>query len=269
MEALKKTSMACYRHGFGKRGFPLPSIMMAEPTKKRDVFEPHTGCRKTAFFNSLLIENNFRLTTEELKERMVKKQNRKGLFLVGALLLALPLAAGASELTDKCDKCHGKNGNSSDEKVPSIAGFSAATIEDILKQYKEGERPADKYKPKDGEETDMQAIAKKLSDAQIKEVAEFYAKQRFVPHKQPFDAKLAEKGAKVHKKKCEKCHSDGGSNPEDDAAILAGQWRAYLERQFDLISKREREVPKKMWKKFKKLKDKKKKALIEYYVSQQ
>ena len=200
---------------------------------------------------------------------MVKKHNHKGLLLGGILLLAMPLAAGASELTDKCDKCHGENGNSTDEKVPTIAGFSAATIEDILKQYKEGERPAEKYKPKNGEETDMQAIAKKLSDDQIKEVAEFYSKQTFIPHKQPFDAKLAEKGAKIHKHKCEKCHSDGGSNPEDDAAILAGQWRAYLERQFELISSHKREVPKKMWKKFKKLKDKKKKALIEFYVSQQ
>ncbi len=186
----------------------------------------------------------------------------------GALLLALPLA-GASELTDKCDNCHGKKGNSTDPKVPTIAGFSAATIEDILKQYKNEERPAEKYKPENGEETDMVEVSKKLSDAQIKEVAKYYSEQKFIPHKQKFDAELAKKGAKVHDRKCEKCHSDGGSNPEDDAAILAGQWREYLEHQFELIKKHEREVPKKMWKKFKKLKDKQMKELIEFYVSQQ
>jgi sulfide dehydrogenase cytochrome subunit len=200
-------------------------------------------------------------------------KNRKtriaGLLLGGALLLSLPLFAGASELTDKCDKCHGKNGNSEDPKVPTIAGFSAATLEDILNQYKNEERPAEKYKPKGGEETDMVAVSKKLSDAQIKEVAKYYAGKKFIPHKQKFDAKLAKKGAKLHDRKCEKCHSDGGSNPEDDAAILAGQWREYLEHQFALIKKREREVPKKMWKKFKKLNDEKMKELIEFYVSQQ
>jgi len=190
-----------------------------------------------------------------------------GLLLAALLLVAAP--AMASKLTDKCDNCHGKDGNSTDEKVPTIAGFSAVTIEEIMEEYRSGERPADKYKPKNGEETDMVAIAKKLSDDQIKAVAEHYASKTFKPHKQPFDAKLAKRGAKVHKKRCEKCHSDNGSNADDDAAILAGQWRAYLERQFELIQSKERQVPKKMWKKFKKLKPGDDKALIEFYVSQQ
>jgi len=165
--------------------------------------------------------------------------------LMGGALLALSFSlVSASELTDKCDSCHGKNGNSKDD-------------------------PADKYKPKDGEETDMQEIANKLSDEQIKEVAKHYAAQKFIPHKQPFDAKLAKKGAKVHKKRCEKCHSDNGSNAEDDAAILAGQWKGYLKRQFDLILSKERTVPKKMRKKMKKLKPGDVEALIEFYASQQ
>ncbi len=186
-----------------------------------------------------------------------------------ALLTLAPLVAQSSELTDKCDKCHGKNGNSEDTKVPTIAGFSAAALEDILNQYKAGDRPAEKYKPKDGDETDMQAISKDLSEDDIKAVAAYYAKQTFTPHKQKFDAKLAKKGAKVHKKRCEKCHSDGGSNADDDAAILAGQWRGYLTHQFELIASGERDVPKKMRKKFKKLKDGDVEKLIEFYISQQ
>jgi sulfide dehydrogenase cytochrome subunit len=186
-----------------------------------------------------------------------------------ALAVSLPIMVQAGDLTDKCDNCHGKNGNSEDEKVPSIAGFSAVTLEDIIESYKSGDRPADKYKPKDGEETDMLEISKKLSDDNIKKVAEHYASQKFIPHKQPFDAKLAKKGAKVHKKRCEKCHSDNGSNADDDAAILAGQWRGYLKRQLDLIVSGERTVPKKMKKKIKKLKDGDVEALIEFYASQQ
>ena len=200
----------------------------------------------------------------------MKTRGKMVIGLLGGALLALSFSlASASELTDKCDSCHGKNGNSEDDKVPSIAGFSAVTIEDIMNQYKERERPADKYKPKDGEETDMQEIANKLSEEQIKEVAKHYAAQKFIPHKQSFDAKLAKKGAKVHKKRCEKCHSDNGSNAEDDAAILAGQWKGYLKRQFDLILSKERTVPKKMRKKMKKLKPGDVEALIEFYASQQ
>ncbi|WP_457668758.1 c-type cytochrome [Thiolapillus sp.] len=186
-----------------------------------------------------------------------------------ALAIALPAMVQASELTDKCDSCHGKNGNSEDDKVPSIAGFSAVTLEEIIEDYKSEERPADKYKPKDGEETDMLEISKKLSDDDIKKVTAHYAAQKFTPHKQAFDAKLAKKGAKVHKKRCEKCHSDNGSNADDDAAILAGQWKGYLKRQMDLIISKERTVPKKMRKKIKKLKDGDVEALLEFYASQQ
>ncbi len=201
----------------------------------------------------------------------MKKLNRSlvGLLIGLALAVAVPVMVQADDLTDKCDQCHGKNGNSEDEKVPSIAGFSSAVIEDAMAAYKDEARPADKYKPKDGEETDMIAIAKKLSDDDVKKVAAYYAKQKFMPHKQTFDAALAKKGAKVHKKRCEKCHSENGSNAEDDAAILAGQWKGYLKRQFDLIVSGERDAPKKMKKKFKKLKDGDVEALIEFYVSQQ
>lgn len=201
----------------------------------------------------------------------MKIRTRALVITLASLVLAfsLPMMAYASELTDKCDNCHGKNGNSEDDKVPSIAGFSAVTLEETIEAYKSGDRPADKYKPEDGEETDMIEISKKLSDDDIKKSSAHYASQKFIPHKQTFDAALAKKGAKVHKKRCEKCHSDNGANAEDDAAILAGQWKGYLKRQFDLIISKKREVPKKMKKKMKKLKDGDVERLIEFYASQQ
>ncbi|MCB1750698.1 MAG: c-type cytochrome [Gammaproteobacteria bacterium] len=200
------------------------------------------------------------------------KQNKLhfGAAILGlAAVLSLPVAASASDLTDKCDKCHGKNGVSEDDKVPSIAGFSKVTIEDTMLQYKSGDRPADDYKPKDGESDNMHEISEKLSEDDIKSVAAHYSKQKFVPREQSFDAALAKAGAKVHDKQCEKCHSDNGANAKDDAAILAGQWRGYLKRQFELIASGEREVPKKMAKKFEKLKDGDVEKLIEFYVGAQ
>jgi len=190
--------------------------------------------------------------------------------ILGASFITIGAAqADVGKLVKECDDCHGKNGNSTEQKVPTIAGFSAATLEDIMTQYKKGDRQGVKYKKKGKKETDMNEIAKKLSEGDIKALAAHYAKQTFKPHKQKFNAKLAKRGAKKHDRKCEKCHSDGGTNADDDAAILAGQWRGYLEEQFDLIKKGDRTVPKKMRKKFRKVKDKDLKALIEYYVSQQ
>ncbi len=188
--------------------------------------------------------------------------------LVGALPTCLMAGDGAAIAKDKCAECHGKDGNSSDEKVPNIAGFSKDAIIDTLNAYKEGDRTGDKYTPENGSETDMGEITKDLSDEDIETLASYYASQKFKTQKQTVDAKLAKKGAKIHDKSCEKCHSDGGSNADDDAAILAGQWKAYLEKEFDKFSSGDRSMPKKMKKKFKKLSDKDKEALIHYYAGQ-
>ncbi len=200
---------------------------------------------------------------------MLKRKLLLPLLISAALPFSLAIADDAALVKDKCGTCHGDDGNSKDSKVPSIAGFSAATLEDIMSQYKSGDRVGDKYKPEGGEETDMGAVAKDLSDDDSKKITAFLAAQKFKPVKQDFDEALAKKGKKKHKKKCEKCHSDDGSNAEDDAAILAGQHRAYLEKEFEKIAKKERDTPKKMKKKFKKLKEKDRKALIEFYISQQ
>ncbi len=200
---------------------------------------------------------------------MLKRKLLLPLLISAALPFSLAIADDAALVKEKCGTCHGDDGNSKDSKVPSIAGFSAATLEDIMAQYKSGDRKGDKYKPEDGEETDMGAIANDLSDDEIKKISTYLAAQKFKPVKQDFDKSLVKKGKKKHKKKCEKCHSDGGSNAEDDAAILAGQHRAYLEKEFAKIAKKERDTPKKMKKKFKKLSEDDRKALIEYYISQQ
>ncbi len=187
-----------------------------------------------------------------------------------AALVALPVASfadGAAVAKEKCAACHGEDGNSSDPKVPNIAGFSAVTIVDMLEEYRSGDRKGDKYKPKNGDETDMNAVAKDLNEADSEAVAAFYASKAFKKAPNKFDAKLAKKGAKIHDKRCEKCHSEGGSLADDDAAILAGQWKEYLQHQFAKLSADERPMPKKMKKKFKKLNDDQKAALIEFYAS--
>jgi sulfide dehydrogenase cytochrome subunit len=101
---------------------------------------------------------------------------------------------------------------------------------------------------------------------------EFFSKQEFVRLDQEHDQKLARKGAKHHKKYCEKCHEDSGRSSEDDAGILAGQWMLYLTYSMDDFTSGRRDMEKKMKKKLdlmmKEQGDEGMKQLIHFYGSQ-
>lgn len=189
-----------------------------------------------------------------------------GLSLPG---IAIQAADGGKLAQEKCEQCHGKNGNSDKEDVPSIAGFSDVVLIDSMEMYREGERTGAKYKLEGEPETDMNEIAKKLGNENIEALGVFYSQQEFLPRTQKFDASLAEKGAEIHDAKCENCHSEQGGNPDDDAAILAGQWTPYLRTQFTAFMSGEREAPKKMQKKIENLSPEDIEALLNFYAGQQ
>ena len=113
----------------------------------------------------------------------------------------------------------------------------------------------------------MVEISRALSDEEIEAVAVHYSLAAWRPHKQTFDAVLAKRGAEIHNTKCGKCHSEGGSVAEDDLAILAGQWREYLEMEFEDFDSGTRRMVAKMKAKFETLSDADKAALLEFYVS--
>jgi len=83
------------------------------------------------------------------------------------------------------------------------------------------------------------------------------------------DASVAEAGKAIHPREGDRCHSDGGSNPEDEAGILAGQWMDYLQLSFAEYKSGEREQPKKMKEKMDTLSADDEKALLHFYGSQQ
>jgi sulfide dehydrogenase cytochrome subunit len=192
--------------------------------------------------------------------------------LISAILVAgMPLSAmsdTAKLAADRCEGCHGRDGNSEQKDVPSIAGFSEIVIADALWDYKEGYRTSATHKI-NGKETDMNAIAKELDDQQIESLAAYYSDKTFQPHAQTVDAALARKGKELHERNCEKCHSEGGSAADDDAAILAGQWMPYLEAQFKLFRAGERHMPRNMEKKLEALSDADVTALLHYYAGQE
>jgi len=92
----------------------------------------------------------------------------------------------------------------------------------------------------------MCAIAQSLSAAQIAEVAAHYSAMDFPFAAQPFDAAAADRGAQLHELQCKRCHADAGTDPFDDAGILAGQRSEYLRHSLDEFRNGERPYPDKM-----------------------
>lgn len=196
--------------------------------------------------------------------------------LMGTTLLGLGFATGAAaadvnKLVADCANCHGKDGASMDKDVPIIGGNSVVYITGTFANYKSKDRPCPEVKylegANKGNTTDMCKIAKEFSDAEIKQIAEYFAAKPFVRAKQTFDATLANKGEKIHEKSCKKCHADGGSLASDDSGILAGQWAPVIRQQFKEFGAGERPMEKKMKPKFEKLEPADLEALVNYYAS--
>jgi sulfide dehydrogenase cytochrome subunit len=194
-----------------------------------------------------------------------------------AVLLVFAAATAVAEdigsIVDTCNDCHGGDGVSQWTDVPTIAGISAVVQEDALFIYRDKERPCAESKFRQGDTsraaTTMCDISADLSDEAIEEIAAHYADLPFVPAKQEFDAALAASGAEIHKNQCDKCHTGGGANAEDDASILAGQQMGYLEASMAQYASDEREQPPKMKEKVDLLSADDVKALLHYYASQQ
>jgi sulfide dehydrogenase cytochrome subunit len=196
--------------------------------------------------------------------------------LFAMLVMSLFSAANASDidaLMAGCNDCHGDKGVSQWNDVPTIAGIDAFGHADALFMFRDEERPCSESKYRQGDTsrapTTMCAVASKLSDEDIEALGDAYSELPFVPAAQEFDAALAKTGAAVHEERCSKCHSDGGSNVEDEASILAGQRAGYLEHEFALYKSGERSQDKKMKEYMDALSADEVKALIHYYASQQ
>jgi sulfide dehydrogenase cytochrome subunit len=167
--------------------------------------------------------------------------------------------ASAEALAYTCAGCHGTSGASMGPATPSLAGMSEAYFKDVMISYKEGARSS----------TIMERIAKGYDEDDFGKMAKFFAKQK----RHVADQKggpMADKGAKIHDKYCEKCHSEGGTIAEDDSGFLSGQWRPYLEYSMQDVFDGKREVGKKMMKKVKqahkKHGDDMVPALMDYYA---
>ncbi len=192
--------------------------------------------------------------------------------VLGAVTANVAVAA-TSELVSSCENCHGVDGISEKAEIPTIGGLSSTYIVDSFAAYTDEARPCEEVEfvagPRKGEVSDMCKAVGALSEAETQEIADHFAAKPFVPAKQTFDAQLAKQGKDVHALQCVKCHEAGGSSPDDDAGILAGQWMHYLAEQFEHFADGTRAQAKKMKVKMDKLTEADVKALVHYYGSHQ
>ena len=72
-----------------------------------------------------------------------------------------------AEWTDRCDRCHGPGGNSTDPMMPRLAAQRADWLEQVLQTYRSGARKS----------TAMAAMSALMSEADVKDLAAHYARQ--------------------------------------------------------------------------------------------
>jgi sulfide dehydrogenase cytochrome subunit len=224
------------------------------------------------------VVDDYSLRTKAFFQPTVRKQKMKivYLYLVTTMsLAALPLVSTAhvDALMQDCNGCHGENGVSQWTDIPTIAGMVEFVHSDALYIYKDGERSCAETEYRQGDTSrapnDMCKVAASLSDDDIEALAAAYDKFEYVRAKQEFDATLAAAGESVHNEHCDRCHSDGGTNPDDESGMLGGQWMGYMKSSFAEYLAGEREQSNKMKEKMDLLSDDDVTALLHYYASQQ
>jgi sulfide dehydrogenase cytochrome subunit len=191
--------------------------------------------------------------------------------LLSLLMYNATSASGIDALISDCNDCHGNNGISTDNDVPIIAGQSYVVLEDALIAFAADSQPCKESEYRHGDTSraavTMCNLAAELGDEQIEALSEYYESLPFVAAEQEFDTDLASRGAKIHERNCEKCHSEGGSLADDDAGILAGQWTPYLRTSIDEYLSGERAMSKKMAEKMERVKTEDFDALLHFYAA--
>jgi sulfide dehydrogenase cytochrome subunit len=165
----------------------------------------------------------------------------------------------ATMLAYTCAGCHGTNGASAGEYMPSIAGFDKGYLTTVLDDYRTGLRPS----------TIMGRIMRGYTDLEIAAIASFFVEQPWVATDRTTNATLAHRGQEIHETQCESCHGDGGREQEDESPRLAGQWSEYTRYALETCrAEGKRCDPRKMGERVMRLSDEDLEALAQFYESQ-
>jgi cytochrome c553 len=118
--------------------------------------------------------------------------------LAAAAFLAIPAASQTiGERLELCAACHGADGNSRMENVPSLAGQPAFFTFNQLFLMREGVRQVEAMAP----------FVKGLTDAEIDALSKHYAGLEPKRSPEPIDPALVRRGAEIaNARRCGSCH---------------------------------------------------------------
>ena len=125
-----------------------------------------------------------------------------------------PLAAGKAAASG-CGGCHGEAGISSTPGMPSLVGLDPKYLVTAMSAYKKGERKHDM----------MKTLVSALSEAEMNNIAMFYALQKPAKAKTPAPGNAS--AGKAAASTCAGCHGEGGVSG-GSAPSLAGQDAQYF-----------------------------------------
>ena len=147
-------------------------------------------------------------------------------YAIGALsLAALALVparaadnAAAQEKAAVCSGCHGENGISQTENIPSLAGQPDQFLQWQLVFFRAGSRKNEQ----------MQPIAQEIANEDIRSLGAYFAAMTPPKAAEDKDPDLSKKGAQVAVgRRCASCHTDSFAGTKA-VARLAGQREEYL-----------------------------------------
>jgi cytochrome c553 len=155
-----------------------------------------------------------------------RKKLRPLVLGLAAALFACPAFAQTMSYEERmqaCNTCHGEDGNSKMEKIPSLAGQPEFFLLNQLVLMRENVRPVEPMAP----------FLKGIKDEEILKLAAHFSKLPPKPSDEAIDQALVAKGAEIaNQKRCISCH---GANLAGDQQIprIAKQRVDYLVQSLD------------------------------------
>jgi sulfide dehydrogenase cytochrome subunit len=186
--------------------------------------------------------------------------------LIAALLAGFAAMAAAEmpAAVQRCVGCHGESGIGTDPNIPTLAGVGRFYLENQFAVFAANARPC--VVPALEYDIDKCAVIGALDDDQKRQLAVYYDERAYLPRQQPYDDALAERGERLHAERCERCHTDNGWEPLDDAGLLAGQPIPYLVRQLEYFADDRRWLPDSMAPQIEDLTSEERRALAHFYA---
>jgi len=128
------------------------------------------------------------------------------------------VAAGKAFAERECKGCHGLDGRGAAPGVPHLAAQRDRYLIVSLKEYRDGKRshPA------------LQEIAKKMSEAEMRDVAAFFASQPPIPPASTLQVFSPYELGKAQGAACARCHGEDGNSKTPGTPNLAAQQPYYI-----------------------------------------